>query len=86
MNYWESKKVFFLLLLNNYVPDTNYIWMDKGDGTAVLIRYIGDDTELIVPPTIGGLTVSEIAPSCYSGINTITSIDFRKSLNLKEID
>lgn len=74
MNYFQSKKVYFLMLLDNYDYSADYIWEVKDDGTAVLILYIGNATKVGVPSVIGGYEVSEIAATCFCENDKIEAV------------
>lgn len=42
------------------VVEGDYTYVDNGDGTATLTSYDGTDTNVVVPSTLGGLTVTTI--------------------------
>jgi len=48
-------------------------WMS--DGSAVTItKYIGEDTEVVIPSTIDGLPVTKIGDFAFDGCNNLTSV------------
>lgn len=47
---------------------------------AVLTRYIGSQTEVVIPSTLGGLPVAEIGASAFENNAALTRIEFPSSL------
>lgn len=43
-------------------------------GSAVIDTYTGEDTDVVIPETLGGFTVAEIGYAAFSGNTSITSI------------
>ena len=44
------------------------------DGTASITRYLGTDTEIVIPSQIEGTVVTAIAANAFSGCSNITSV------------
>ncbi len=51
-----------------------YEIIDNGDGTAWIRAYIGEETEIVIPPVIDGLTITEIGPYAFSDCVEMTSV------------
>jgi len=50
-------------------------------GRAVIDTYIGDETEIVIPDTLGGFEVTEIGYAAFAGNKNITSVKIRDSIN-----
>ena len=81
---WNIKSFFGLLITICLVTlmqvDVSYAYKTSGDyrydvlddGTVSLVGYIGDDTDVVVPSTIDGYTVSSVDCFLYSDLKTVT--------------
>ena len=82
-------------------PETDFTYerfSDIEEDGVVITGYSGNETKIIVPQTLGGLTVTEIAPDVFAGNKNITYIKlpagliyltgdaFKECYSLKEID
>lgn len=56
-----------------------YIY-SMGEQGIVLEKYIGQDTEVITPQSIDGVTVTEIGKDCFAKNENITSVELSRSL------
>jgi hypothetical protein len=56
--------------------------VDNGDGTCKLTTYTGTDADLVIPETVNGLIVVEIADQFYNRVNLPSSSVKLKSLLL----
>ena len=70
---YQQEKIRYFRLLNDEAEDTAYIWFADSNGDATLIYYTGDKRNIKVPTMIGGHPVKYIAPTCYNGLDFITS-------------
>ena len=71
---------------------------DVDEDGVVITGYSGNETKIIIPKTLGGLTVTEIAPDVFAGNKSLTYIRlpegliyltgdaFKECYSLKEID
>ena len=61
--------------------DGDWTYTISDDGTAVITAYNGSDTEITIPATVDGYTVTEVGFSSSSGSNsTITSITISEGI------
>ncbi len=56
-------------------PEVEYTYSVKNDGTVKITGYKGTDTEVVIPETIKGYTVSEIGANAFYEKDFITSIE-----------
>ena len=63
-------------------PQQNEDWefVEKTDGTIRVEKYIGSATDVTVPSTLSGKTVSEIYASCFENKTAITSVAIPSSV------
>ncbi|MBX8945910.1 leucine-rich repeat protein [Lysinibacillus sp. K60] len=59
----KSEEELHLELINN----TDFQINDNGDGTASITGYNGTNTDIVIPPSIKGLEVVEIADKAFKG-------------------
>src|SRR5690625_3531994 len=50
-------------------PESDFEWEDRGDGTAMITKYIGNNQRVIIPHTLGGLTVAVIGQEAFTNKN-----------------
>ena len=70
---YQQQKINHFLLLKEEGPDTNYNWyLDNNEIT--LLEYLGSKRIVIVPSEIETHPVKYIAFSCFTDLDTITSV------------
>jgi len=47
--------------------ESDYDWIVNDDGGATITGYNGGGGEVVIPDTLGGFTVTEIASSAFAG-------------------
>lgn len=65
-------------------PESDYEWLDHGDGTATITKYIGNNKKVNIPDTLDGLSVTKIGNNAFKGMKltevtipeTVTEIEF----------
>jgi hypothetical protein len=59
---------------NAFAAESDYSYVDNGDGTATITGYSGTDTNLVIPSTVDGLTVTSIGADAFEnkGISEVT--------------
>lgn len=71
--------VFTLAFAGNAFAATSgdYEYMDNGDGTATITGYLGTATNLVIPSSVDGLTVTSIGANAFEflGISEVTIPD-----------
>lgn len=55
-------------------PASDFTYEITQDGGVVIQTYCGESTDVVIPPTIEGRAVTELAWSCFMGNRTITSV------------
>lgn len=50
------------------------------DDTCLIISYIGDETVVVVPETLGGYAVTGLAPKAFEGCASITKVQLPSSV------
>jgi hypothetical protein len=50
---------------NAFAAESDYSYVDNGDGTATITGYSGTDTNLVIPSTVDGLTVTSIGDNAF---------------------
>lgn len=70
---YQQQKINHFLLLKEEGPDINYNWyLDNNEIT--LLEYLGSKRIVIVPSEIETHPVKYIASSCFTDLDTITSV------------
>ncbi len=54
--------------------DDGFEWLLLYDGTAVITHYLGEETDVTVPATVNGYTVSKIGPYAFYDMSSIKAI------------
>lgn len=54
--------------------ESDYAWTVTGEETCEITRYTGDETAVVVPGTLGGLRVTGLAASAFSG-SAVTHVE-----------
>lgn len=70
-------------VLNTSALEYNGFKYTEDDGKAVITGYIGADTDLVIPATLGGLKVEEINDNAFYQNDNITSVTIENGI--KEI-
>lgn len=74
------KKLIFLVMLftfafagNAFAAESDYYFIDNGDGTVVVIDYYGSDTNLVIPDKLGSIDQIIISSQAFenSGLYTV---------------
>jgi len=68
---------------NAFAAESDYSYIDNGDGTATITGYSGTDTNLVIPDTLNGLTVTAIGGHAFEQ-KSFTSVVIPSSV--KRID
>ncbi len=73
-NYWygSADKVWYGT--TDYIETENYQFGIKIDGSYIITKYLGSETEVFVPGEIGNTAVSEIGRYSFDGKNRITKL------------
>ena len=59
--------------------DGDYVYFDNGDSTCAITDYLGSATDIVIPGTLGGLTVTNIwSVAFYS--NALTNVTIPDSV------
>lgn len=75
LTYQLQKIKNFMLLIEQEIEDTNYIWsLDENDDVTLLF-YLGQYSNIKVPTQIEGHPVKYIAPSCYNYNTRLISVN-----------
>lgn len=75
LTYQLQKIKNFMLLIEQEIEDTNYIWsLDENDDVTLLF-YLGQYSNIKVPKQIEGHPVKYIAPSCYNYNTRLISVN-----------
>ena len=62
------------------VETSEWRYVEKINGSILIIKYLGLDIEVAIPSTLDGKSVNEIYKECFSGKPTITSITIPSSV------
>lgn len=55
--------------------DGNFNYTESTDGTISISKYVGTDTEVVIPSTIDGKNVTKIGNCAFYGCSNVTSIE-----------
>ena len=69
----EEKKTVKKSRNASMAEENGYKYYISG-GNAVIDSYVGEETEIVIPETLGGLSVTEIGYAAFSGNTSITSV------------
>lgn len=77
--------LFTLAFAGNAFAATSgdYEYMDNGDGTATITGYLGTATNLVIPSSVDGLTVTSIGASAFEN-KSLTSVVIPSSVKIIE--
>ena len=72
---------FCILAVSTAYAETSGDWEYKvSGGEATITRYTGTDSEVVVPSTLGGASVTAIGDSAFSGCGSLESVTLPESL------
>ena len=64
--------------------DGEWTYLPNGDGTATVMSYEGDDTQIVVPTQVGGLTVTSVSLERSPGFDRISVVELPRTLTRLE--
>ena len=62
------------------VETSEWRYVEKINGSILIIKYLGSDIDVVIPSTLDGKSVSELYEKCFSGKSAITSITIPNSI------
>jgi len=69
-----------VLLIFAAAQAEDYTWSDNGDGTCTITDYTGPGGDVIVPDTLGGLTVTAIGDLAFYECDWVSSVTIHDSV------
>ena len=78
LSWCEANSVAFIPLDANGKP-IPFTWTDDGDSITIT-RYLGTDTDVVIPATIDGLPVTDMGKGAFASCTTLTSVTIPDSM------